>query len=62
MWWRVNKKKFLVLTKVARDVLAIPLTSIAFESAFSIDSRIVDHFWSSLTPKQWKLLFVVRIG
>jgi hypothetical protein len=35
MWWRVNKAKFLVLSEIAWDVLAIPLTFVAFELAFS---------------------------
>ena len=51
MWWRVNKAKFSVLAEIARDVLAIPLTSVASESTFSTGGRIVDHFWSSLASK-----------
>jgi hypothetical protein len=51
MWWRVNKTKFLVLAEIARDVLAIPLTFVAFELAFSTESRIIDPFRSSLAPK-----------
>jgi hypothetical protein len=51
MWWRVNKSKFPVLAEIARDVLAIPLTSVASESAFSTGGRIIDPFRSSLAPK-----------
>jgi hypothetical protein len=56
MWCRVNKSKFLVLAEIARDVLAIPLTSIAFELAFSTEGRIIDPFRSSLAPKTMEAL------
>jgi hypothetical protein len=51
MWWKVNKTKFPVLAEIAQDILAIPLTSIAFESVFSTGGCIIDPFRSSLAPK-----------
>jgi hypothetical protein len=38
------------LSGLARDVLAIPISSVASESAFSTSGRILDDFRSSLTP------------
>lgn len=50
-WWKVNSPRFPILAKMSRDVLAIPISSVASESAFSTVGRILDQFRSSLTPK-----------
>ena len=49
-WWKVNSSRFPVLSHLARDVLAIPISTVASESAFSTGGRILDPFRSSLTP------------
>ncbi|KAK4564411.1 hypothetical protein RGQ29_006467 [Quercus rubra] len=49
-WWKANSNRYQVLSKLARDVLAILISIVAFESAFSIGGRILDPFWSSLSP------------
>ena len=49
-WWKVNSIRFLVLSHMAHDVLAIPITTVASESAFSTGGRILDDFRTSLTP------------
>jgi hypothetical protein len=51
MWWNVNLAKYPVLSRIARDVLAIPLTTVASEFAFSTGGRVIDCFRSSLAPK-----------
>jgi hypothetical protein len=51
MWWKVHLTKFSVLAEIARDILAIPITTVAFESAFSIGGRVIDPFRSSLAAK-----------
>lgn len=50
-WWMGNESKYLVLACITRDLLAIPASSVASESAFSISKRIINDFRSSLTPE-----------
>ncbi|KAH9803374.1 BED-type domain-containing protein [Citrus sinensis] len=50
LWWRVNGSRYPILEKIARDVLAVPVSTVASESAFSNGRRIIDEYRSSLTP------------
>ena len=50
-WWKENQRKCRVLSQIARDVLAIQVSTVASESTFSIEGRILDPFRSSLSPK-----------
>ncbi|XP_050290476.1 zinc finger BED domain-containing protein RICESLEEPER 2-like [Quercus robur] len=49
-WWKANSDRYPVLSKMARDVLAVPVSTVASESAFSTGGRILDPFRSSLSP------------
>ncbi|XP_030970772.1 zinc finger BED domain-containing protein RICESLEEPER 1-like [Quercus lobata] len=49
-WWKANSNRYQVLSKSARDVLAVPVSTIASELAFSTKGRILDPFQSSLSP------------
>jgi hypothetical protein len=59
-WWKINSSKFLVLADVARVVLAILITTIASESAFSTGGRVIDPFRSSLAPKTVEALICTQ--
>ena len=49
-WWKNNALKYKILSKVAQHVLAIPISTVASELAFSTGGRILDQFQSSLSP------------
>ena len=49
-WWKYNSPRFPILSRMARDILAIPISTVASESAFSTSGRVLDDFRSSLTP------------
>ncbi|XP_033145843.1 zinc finger BED domain-containing protein RICESLEEPER 2 isoform X1 [Brassica rapa] len=48
-WWKVHYSKFPILAEIARDVLAIQVSSVASESAFSTSGRIINPHRSCLT-------------
>ncbi|XP_019185280.1 PREDICTED: zinc finger BED domain-containing protein RICESLEEPER 2-like [Ipomoea nil] len=50
-WWKQQSERFPVLSKMARDILAVPISTVASESAFSTSGRVLDAFRSSLTPR-----------
>ena len=49
-WWKVNAVKYPILGEIARTLLAIPVSTVASESAFSTGGRVLDSFRSSLAP------------
>ncbi|KAJ0923963.1 putative transcription factor/ chromatin remodeling BED-type(Zn) family [Helianthus annuus] len=55
-WWSQNSSKFPVLSKMARNIFSIPITTVASESAFSAGGRILDDYRSSLTKDMVELL------
>ncbi|CAH9105703.1 unnamed protein product [Cuscuta europaea] len=50
-WWKLNSERFPILSKMARDVLGVPISTVASESTFSTSSRVLDCFRSSLSCK-----------
>ena len=50
-WWKLNCERFPILARMAKDVLAFPISTVASESAFSTRGRVLDPFRSSLTPR-----------
>ncbi|PWA60834.1 zinc finger, BED-type [Artemisia annua] len=59
-WWKQNSEKFPVLSQVARHVLAMPISTVASESAFSTGGRVIVKFRSSLTPKSAEALICTQ--
>ncbi|CAO2830618.1 unnamed protein product [Amaranthus hypochondriacus] len=55
-WWSGQGKTYPILISMARDVLAIPVSSVASESAFSTGGRVLDQFRTSLTPRMVEAL------
>jgi hypothetical protein len=49
-WWKIHASNYPIITEIAHDVLAIPISSVAFKSTFSIGGRVLDSFRSSLSP------------
>jgi len=50
-WWRKHSPRYPILSRMAKDVLAVPVSTVASESAFSTGGRVLDCFRSSLTSR-----------
>ena len=48
-WWKKGVDRYPIVGLMARDVLAIPVSTVASESAFSTGGRVLDPFRSSLS-------------
>ncbi|KAJ1253533.1 hypothetical protein BS78_K242300 [Paspalum vaginatum] len=59
-WWKSNQVKYPVLSRLARDVLAVQVSTVASESAFSSSGRIVSKFRSSLDPEAVEALVCTK--
>ncbi|CAM8972375.1 unnamed protein product [Rhodiola kirilowii] len=49
-WWKENAR-YPILSKISKDIFAVPTSTVASESTFSLGSRVVDPFRATLTPK-----------
>lgn len=58
--WKVNSSKYPILGQIAQDVLAMPVSTVASESAFSTSGRILNCYRSSLTPKTVEALICTQ--
>jgi hypothetical protein len=50
-WWRGRVVEYPVLTQIARDMLAIQLSTVTSESVFSAGGHIVDPYCNCLSPE-----------
>ncbi|CAN6193527.1 unnamed protein product [Urochloa humidicola] len=50
-WWKVAGTRYPTLRKIARDIFAIPVSTVASESAFSTSGRVLIEHRSRLTPE-----------
>jgi hypothetical protein len=63
-WWKLNTIKFPTLSKMARDILAIPMSMVSsggsIFSAATTGSRMLDDYRSSLRPEIVEALFCAK--
>ncbi|KAG2694267.1 hypothetical protein I3760_08G134200 [Carya illinoinensis] len=60
-WWKTNSLKFRTLSKLARDILATPITTVSSESTFSAGGRVIDPHRASLSTETVQMLLCGRM-
>ncbi|KAH9654501.1 Replication termination factor 2 [Citrus sinensis] len=55
-WWKTNANRYPTLAQIARDILAIPITTVASESAFNTSGRVVSPYHNRLHPSTLEAL------
>ncbi|XP_023742254.1 zinc finger BED domain-containing protein RICESLEEPER 2-like [Lactuca sativa] len=61
-WWKTNEAKYKILEKITWDVLAVPVSTVALESAFSTRVEFWIHLGVVFLLKQCKRLYAHKIG
>jgi hypothetical protein len=59
-WWKKNSDAYPILSLMARDFLAIPVSTVSSESAFSAAGRILGKNRTSLSPETLEALICAK--
>ena len=59
-WWKENRHRFVQLSRLARQYLAPPPTSVASERLFSTAGDIYDEKRNRLAPERAEMLLFIK--
>lgn len=59
-WWKASSSRYPIISRIARDVLFIPISTVASESAFSMGGRVLDTYRTSLSSKMVEALICTQ--
>ncbi|XP_052114216.1 zinc finger BED domain-containing protein RICESLEEPER 2-like [Arachis duranensis] len=59
-WWKINGVRFPTLQKIARDIFAIPVSTVASESSFSTSGCIIANSLHEDTVCLQKFRYIIR--
>nr|GME05984.1 zinc finger BED domain-containing protein DAYSLEEPER-like [Ipomoea batatas] len=59
-WWKLNRMKYPTLSKMARDILTIPVSTAPADSVFSTVHKEMDRYRCSLRPETVEALVCAK--
>ncbi|XP_057487096.1 zinc finger BED domain-containing protein DAYSLEEPER-like isoform X1 [Actinidia eriantha] len=59
-WWKLNKNKYPTLSKMARDILTIPVCTLGADSVFDTVRKEMDNYRCSLRPETLEALVCTK--
>ncbi|GMY34061.1 zinc finger BED domain-containing protein DAYSLEEPER-like [Fagus crenata] len=59
-WWKLNKLKYPTLSKMASDILSIPVCTVGPDSVFDTELRKMDSYRGSLRPATLEALICAK--
>lgn len=59
-WWKLNKVKYPTLSKMARDILSVPVSSVGQESVFETGMKEMDQYRCSLRAETVEALVCAK--
>ncbi|XP_054821215.1 zinc finger BED domain-containing protein DAYSLEEPER-like isoform X2 [Prosopis cineraria] len=59
-WWKLNRVKYPTLSKMARDILCVPVSTVPGDSVFDTKSKEMDQYRSSLRPETVEALVCAK--
>jgi hypothetical protein len=59
-WWKLKEPKYHVIARLTRDILAVPISTVASEATFSIAGRTLSPIRSSLSDESLEALICAQ--
>ncbi|KAJ1689093.1 hypothetical protein LUZ63_013248 [Rhynchospora breviuscula] len=59
-WWKMNAAKYPILARLTRDILVVPISTVASESTFSTAGRILSPIRSNLNDESLEALICAQ--
>ncbi|CAO2817659.1 unnamed protein product [Amaranthus hypochondriacus] len=60
LYWKDQQATYPIMSKIAKDILVIPITTVASESTFSMGGRILNRWRASLLSRHVEALILTR--